>query len=242
MSINVLQKEIEMCQIMDGITRDDRNKRLHVFNTAMKKYNRDQMYNSLVEKYITLGKKLQEITNNAFALDSNIIITESRIRNYFFNSPIAQYMKCKNIKSCTFQELKAHNDMLAEINETYNSETIKVAIEFYETLETLAKVESKKIEDIAYGLIFTVGFDVMSEDEKKLIITDSNQARIQSVEKDILTFEQNHIKALERLETQRAKLGEQAYQYAHEMINEVFEYYKTGNKEINIEQQLERKI
>ena len=237
MDVNVLQKEIEMCQIMDGITQEQRNKRLYIFNTAMKKYNRDQIYNSLVEKYKNLGWKLQELTNEQFMLDPSIILTESRIRNYFISSPIAQYLKAKKIKNCTFEQLKAHNDMLAELNSSYNPDTIRVAIEFYETLETLAKAERKKIEDIAYGLVFTVGFDVMSKDEKTLIITESNQAKIQSTEKDIPTFQTNHIEALRRLDAQKNTIGEQAYEYAKEMIDEVFEYYKTGNKEINIEQQ-----
>lgn len=242
MDTAVIQKEIEMCRIMDGLTNKQRNIRLNIFNTAMKKANRDQMYNALAEKYKVLGTKLEELTNQQFVLDSNIVITESRIRNYLANSKLATYLKNKNITSCTFENLKAHNNILVELDNTYNPEIIEIAIEFYENLENLAKVERKEIEDISFGLVFTVGFDVMSQDEKTLIITNTNQAKIESKEKDIPTFEKNHITALQRLEDKRNEIGEQAYNYAVEMINEVFEYYKNGNKEIALEPQLKKKI
>lgn len=241
MDATYIQKEIEMCRIMDGLTKEQRNMRLNVFSTAMKKANRDQMYKTLVEKYNVLGKKLEELTNNQFVLDPNIIMSESRVRSYLANSKIAMYLQMKNIKSCNFEELKAHNEMLAETDNSYNPNDIKVAIEFYETLENLAKVENKTIEDIAYGLVFTVGFEVMSQDDKILVI-DNNQAKIKSKERTIPTFEKNRVTALERLEEKRFAIGEQAYTYALEMINEVFDYYINGNREISLEPQTEKKI
>jgi len=236
-----IQKEMEMCRIMDGLTKEQRNMRLNVFNTAMKKANRDQMYKTLVEKYIVLGKTLEGLTNKQFILDSNIIISEARVRNYLANSKIAIYLQKKNIKRCNFEELKAHNEMLAEVDKTYNPNDIKVAIEFYETLENLAKVENKTIEDIAYGLLFTVGFDVMSQDDKILSI-ENNQAKIKSQERTIPTFEKNRMIALERLEEKKLNLGEKAFTYAIEMIDEVFNYYINGNREIALEPQAIKKI
>jgi len=238
-----IKNQIDICNSDATLTRQQKNLKLCILTTALQTANREQQYNKYVEKYKNQGLKLEQITNEKFKLSSNIIITEVNLRDYLINSYIGMYLKAKGIKVCTFDEVLAHANMLADANPNFNKDEVELAINFYMILEQIGKIEREIIDTIANGLCDIIGINTIFEDKKILVVNDkTNEAKVKSQERTYDEFEINHNKALNTINNYREKLGDPEYKYAVTMINKVFEYYKNGNKEIKLPEQLREQI
>lgn len=243
MNASQISNQIEICNSDATLTRQQKNLKLCILTTALQTANRELLYNQYVRKYKSQGFQLQQLTNEQFMLSSNIIITEVKLRDYLKNSYIGTYLKVKGIKASSFEEVLAHANMIAEADPKFNKEEVELAINLYMTLEQIGKIEREVIDTIANGLCEILGFDTILEDRKILVINETtNEAKIKSQERTYDEFETNHNNALNTIKKYKETLGEQEYKYAVSMINKVFEYYKNGNKEIKLPEQIKEPI
>ena len=242
MDAEEITREIDMCMRQDGLNKSERSQRLIIFNTALRKANRDQLYNKFKEKYKVEGQQLEELTNHKFVLDTNIITTEIRLRNYLVNSELNIYLNEQNIKSCTFDELLNHANTLAKTNPQFKPATIQLAIQFYQTIEKLGKIERDEVTTIAIGLSEILGQNLISEYDNSIVVDGKNPGKIKSTERTIPQLLKNKMDSLLKIEQLRDILGDQACEYACQMIDQVFEYYINGNKEIELSEQLTKQV
>jgi len=223
--------------------KEDKNRRLCILTTALQTANKEQSYTKYINKYKNQGLKLEQITKEQFKLSSNIILTEVKLRDYLINSYIGKYLKVKGIKVCSFEEVLAHANMIAEADPNFKKEEVELAINLYMTLEQIGKIEREIIDTIANGLCDILGINTIFEDRKILVVNEkTNELKIKSQERTYDEFEVNHNNALNIIKNYKEKLGEQEYKYAVLMINKVFEYYKNGNKEIKLPEPIKEPV
>ena len=241
MTAEIIQNEINKCENDINLTIDQKNIRKYIYSIAMQRANREKLYDTKVKKYIKLGKKIEELTNGEFELDPNIVMTEYKVIKYLTNCELGVYLNKRKIKDCTLDELVAHAYMLHEVNPEFNPEIIKNIKEFYLTMEKIGTLELEKNQIMARGLAGIVGEDdklangIMSKEYYKFVLVNLEKGKIVSEEKDNPTYEKNKVKAIQIVNKLKTELGPTAYEFAIEMINEVFEYYMEGNKEISFD-------
>lgn len=218
----------------ETLTSFQRKARLIILKTMSKKIIREKSYDSYVEKYKKELEKLIQIGDFQILPEYNLTDIQIEVKNYVLGSKLHKYLLNNKMEINKFEEIVEYHKLL-QIEE----EDVDLAISLYETIESLRKEEKQIIKIMEYGLANIIGLEVISHYNQTVII-DGNIGHIRKIERTYEELESNHTKALSIAEQYGFLLGSVLYDYTIEMVNQVFRYYKKGNKkiEINIKQKV----
>ena len=179
---------------------------INVINES-KKY--DEKYNSLLINILSNAETLVDISNGVYQIEHTIRANKISLKDYVLNSDICAILKDNNIHNYSINDLKNYISR-------YNSQSTvpySLALNLYEEFEQLEKCEKDKVEyevNSLKGLIDINDISKLSKDE-----LDSLYERVITKIKDY-------------------SLSNDLKESANIMVNDIFNYYKNGNKEIHI--------
>lgn len=172
-----------------------------------KKY--DEKYNYLLSTILSNADALVDISNGVYQVEHTIRANKISLKDYVLNSDICTILRDNNIHNYSINDLKNYISR-------YNSQSTvpySLALNLYEEFEQLEKCEKDKIEyevNSLKGLIDINDISKLSKDE-----LDSLYERVITKIKDY-------------------SLSNDLKESANIMVNDIFNYYKNGNKEIHI--------
>lgn len=172
-----------------------------------KKY--DEKYNYLLSTILSNADALVDISNGVYQIEHTIRANKISLKDYVLNSDICTILRDNNIHNYSINDLKNYISR-------YNSQSTvpySLALNLYEEFEQLEKCEKDKIEyevNSLKGLIDINDISKLSKDE-----LDSLYERVITKIKDY-------------------SLSNDLKESANIMVNDIFNYYKNGNKEIHI--------
>lgn len=172
-----------------------------------KKY--DEKYNYLLSTILSNADALVDISNGVYQIEHTIRANKISLKDYVLNSDICTILRDNNIHNYSINDLKNYISR-------YNSQSTvpySFALNLYEEFEQLEKCEKDKIEyevNSLKGLIDINDISKLSKDE-----LDSLYERVITKIKDY-------------------SLSNDLKESANIMVNDIFNYYKNGNKEIHI--------
>ena len=179
---------------------------INVINES-KKY--DEKYNSLLINILSNAETLVDISNGVYQIEHTIRANKISLKDYVLNSDICTILRDNNIHNYSINDLKNYISR-------YNSQSTvpySLALNLYEEFEQLEKCEKDKVEyevNSLKGLIDINDISKLSKDE-----LDSLYERVITKIKDY-------------------SLSNDLKESANIMVNDIFNYYKNGNKEIHI--------
>lgn len=172
-----------------------------------KKY--DEKYNALIANILSNAESLVDISNGVYQIEHTIRANKISLKDYVLNSDICTILKDNNIHNYSIEELRNY---IAKYN-SQSTISYSLALNLYEEFEQLEKFEKDKVEyevNSLKGLIDINDISKLSKDE-----LDSLYERVITKIKDY---------SLSNDLEEKMKI----------MVNDIFNYYKNGNKEIHI--------
>ncbi len=221
MDIKKITEELNRC-LETEMTDVQKYHRATILSAALRKANRDQLYEKYKMRVKEQGKKLEEQTSGSFKLDKNIVTTEMSLRNYIVNSNVADFLVKKGMSECTFDELYASS-------KEFDANVVR-AIQLYQSIEKLGNIERDAITTLAIDLSEIFGYQIMSEGQHKFVISKQGKVKIITEEKTLEQYIDDEKRVFEMIS--KLKLGEVVNDYVCELVHQIFDYYKDGNKEI----------
>ena len=189
---------------------------VEILEIFTEKQNYDEKYNNLMLSFILKAHELVELSNDLYQLENTIRLNQISLKNYILNSEICKSLKNSNINNYSIDDLKSY---MTKYDNQENIKSYQLALELYERLEKIEYVESAKIN---YEI------DRMSN-----IL--ENISTIKAVEKSKYQYLYNDLINQLRVKYLNNNLiDDKINNYAVQILNDIFNYYLYGNKEIPV--------
>ena len=172
-----------------------------------KKY--DEKYNTLLVNILSNADALVDLSNGVYQIEHTIRANKISLKDYVLNSDICTILRDNNIHNYSINDLKNYISR-------YNSQSTvpySLALNLYEEFEQLEKCEKDKVEYEVNSLKGLIDINDISKLSKEEL--DSLYERVITKIKDY-------------------SLSNDLKESANIMVNDIFNYYKNGNKEIHI--------
>ena len=189
---------------------------LEIF-TEKQKY--DEKYNNLMFSFVTKAYELVDLSEDLYQLEHTIKLNQISLKDYILNSEICNFLKNDNINNYSIEDLKGFMRKY-EIQNISDITSYKLALELYERLDEIKNIENSKID-----------YEI---NRMSSILEDINN--IESIDKDKYRDLYNHL--LEQIKVNYLDnnlIDDKINNYVVQILNDIFNYYLYGNKEIPVD-------
>ncbi len=189
---------------------------LEIF-TEKQKY--DEKYNNLMFYFVTKAYELVDLSEDLYQLEHTIKSNQISLKDYILNSEICDLLKNNNINNYSTEYLKEFMQKYANKNIS-DITSYKLALELYEKLDEIKNIERSKID-----------YEIKRMSN---ILEDIN--KIESIDKDKYQDLYNYL--LEQIKVKYLDnnlIDDKINNYVIQMLNDIFNYYLYGNKEIPVD-------
>ena len=180
------------------------------------KQNYDEKYNSLMFDFITKAYELVELSEDLYQVEHTIKLNQISLRDYILNSEICNYLKDNNFNNYSIEDLKEYMQKYENQNPS-DMISYKLALELYEKLEEIKDIEKSKIDyEISRmgNLLDNVSkIESVTKDKYQALYNDLlQQVKVKYLDNNLIDDKTNN--------------------YVIQILNDIFNYYLYGNKEI----------
>lgn len=185
--------------------------------TEKQKY--DEKYNHLMFTFVTKAYELVDLSEDLYQVEHTIKLNQISLKDYILNSEVCIVLKENNINNYSIDDLKQY--MLEYENRKIGDITsYKLALELYEKLEEIKDIEKSKID---------------YEINRMSNILDGVTS-IESIDKD--KYQDLYQDLLQQVKTKYLDhnfIDDKINHYVVQILNDIFNYYLYGNKEVPLE-------
>ena len=180
------------------------------------KQNYDEKYNSLMFDFITKAYELVELSEDLYQVEHTIKLNQISLKDYILNSKICNYLKDNNFNNYSIEDLKEYMQKYENQNPS-DMISYKLALELYEKLEEIKDIEKSKIDyEISRmgNLLDNVSkIESVTKDKYQALYNDLlQQVKVKYLDNNLIDDKTNN--------------------YVMQILNDIFNYYLYGNKEI----------
>ena len=180
------------------------------------KQNYDEKYNSLMFDFITKAYELVELSEDLYQVEHTIKLNQISLKDYILNSKICNYLKDNNFNNYSIEDLKEYMQKYENQNPS-DMISYKLALELYEKLEEIKDIEKSKIDyEISRmgNLLDNVSkIESVTKDKYQALYNDLlQQVKVKYLDNNLIDDKTNN--------------------YVMKILNDIFNYYLYGNKEI----------
>ncbi len=192
---------------------------VEILEIFTEKQNYDEKYNNLIVSFITKAYELVDLSEDLYQLEHTIKLNQISLKDYILNSEICNFLKNNNINNYSIKDLKYYMQKYEDQNIS-DLTSYKLALELYEKLDEIKNIENSKIE---YEINRMCNILEEISDVKKI-----DKSKYQDLYNQLL--DQIKVKYLDN-----NLIDDKIYNYVVQILNDIFNYYLYGNKEIPVD-------
>ena len=200
---------------MDNI-KNIKDEILEIFT---EKQNYDEKYNNLMFSFVTKAYELVDLSQDLYQLEHTIKLNQISLKDYILNSEICSFLKNNNINNYSIEDLREFMKKY-EIQNISDITSYKLALELYEKLDEIKSIENAKI-DYEINRMSNILEDI---------------SNVENIDKDKYQDLYNHL--LEQIKVNYLDnnlIDDKINNYVVQILNDIFNYYLYGNKEIPVD-------
>lgn len=192
---------------------------VEILEIFTEKQNYDEKYNNLMFSFVTKAYELVDLSEDLYQLEHTIKLNQISLKDYILNSEICSFLKNNNINNYSIEDLK-------EFMQKYENQNIsditsyKLALELYEKLDEIKNIENAKI-DYEINRMSNILQDI---------------SNVENIDKD--KYQDLYNRLLEQIKVKYLDnnfIDDKINNYVVKILNDIFNYYLYGNKEIPID-------
>lgn len=197
---------------------------MNISNNILEIYNDKQKYdeqiNSLMLDFMTKANELVEKSNDMYQIEHSIRLNEISLKDYILRSDYCVLLKQNNVVDYTIEELEQYMNNYEYQNSEFDMYKYKLALSLYKELEKIKQIIDKKI-DMEVSRIENI---INSINGIKNI---NNKGEYQNLFNKVnIEIKQKYIDT--------NIIDDTASNYINQIINDIFNYYIDGYKNILI--------
>ncbi|MBE6141142.1 MAG: hypothetical protein E7172_06430 [Firmicutes bacterium] len=192
---------------------------IEILEIFTEKQNYDEKFNNLMFSFVTKAYELVDLSEDLYQVEHTIKLNQISLKDYILNSEICCFLKNNNTNNYSIEDLK-------KFMQEYETENItditsyKLALELYEKLDEIKNIETSKIN---YEI------NRMSNILKDI-------SNIKTINKDKYQDLYNNLLRQVKEEYLDSNLiDDKINNYVIQILNDIFNYYLYGNKEVPTE-------
>ena len=197
---------------------------MNISNNILEIYNDKQKYdkiiNSLIYDFIVKANELVEKSENMYQIEHSIKLNEISLKDYILRSDFCVLLKQNNVVDYTIEELEQYMNNYEYQNPEFDMYKYKLALSLYKELEKIKEIIDKKI-DMEVSRIENI---INSINGIKNI---NNKGEYQNLFNKVnIEIKQKYIDT--------NIIDDTTSNYINQIINDIFNYYIDGYKNILI--------
>ena len=197
---------------------------MNISNNILEIYNDKQKYdeqiNSLMLDFMTKANELVEKSNDMYQIEHSIRLNEISLKDYILRSDYCVLLKQNNVVDYTIEELEQYMNNYEYQNSEFDMYKYKLALSLYKELEKIKQIIDKKI-DMEVSRIENI---INSINGIKNI---NNKGEYQNLFNKVnIEIKQKYIDT--------NIIDDTTSNYINQIINDIFNYYIDGYKNILI--------
>ena len=192
---------------------------VEILEIFTEKQNYDEKYNNLMFSFVTKAYELVDLSEDLYQLEHTIKLNQISLKDYILNSEICSFLKNNNINNYSIEDLREFMKKY-EIQNISDITSYKLALELYEKLDEIKSIENAKI-DYEINRMSNILEDI---------------SNVENIDKDKYQDLYNHL--LEQIKVNYLDnnlIDDKINNYVVQILNDIFNYYLYGNKEIPVD-------
>ncbi len=187
-----------------------------IIEIYQKKEKADEKIANLINDFLTKAHELVTLSNDFYQIEKTIRLNKISLKDYLLNSEICKYLEETNNVFYTLNDLKRYITTYEKVN-NMELTSYTMAINLYEELEKIEKLEDRKIE---YEL-------------KNLIPFIKDLENLKSLTSDYQTLYNSCLNNLKIAYLDKGLISQSNYQYLRYILADIFNYYEKGHLKIS---------
>lgn len=187
-----------------------------IIEIYQKKEKADEKITNLINDFLTKAHELVTLSNDFYQIEKTIRLNKISLKDYLLNSEICKYLEQTNNVFYTLNDLKRYITTYEKVN-NMELTSYTMAINLYEELEKIEKLEDRKIE---YEL-------------ESLIPFIKDLENIKSLTSDYQTLYNSCLNNLKIAYLDKGLISQSNYQYLRYILADIFNYYEKGHLKIS---------
>lgn len=171
---------------------------------------------NLINDFLTKAHELVTLSNDFYQIEKTIRLNKISLKDYLLNSEICKYLEETNNVFYTLNDLKRYITTYEKVN-NMELTSYTMAINLYEELEKIEKLEDRKIE---YEL-------------ENLIPFIKDLENLKSLTSDYQTLYNSCLNNLKIAYLDKGLISQSNYQYLRYILADIFNYYEKGHLKIS---------
>lgn len=187
-----------------------------IIEIYQKKEKADEKITNLINDFLTKANELVSLSNDFYQIEKTIRLNKISLKDYLLNSEICKYLEETNNVFYTLNDLKRYITTYEKVN-NMELTSYTMAINLYEELEKIEKLEDRKIE---YEL-------------ESLIPFIKDLENLKSLTSDYRTLYNSCLNNLKIAYLDKGLISQSNYQYLRYILADIFNYYEKGHLKIS---------
>lgn len=187
-----------------------------IIEIYQKKEKADEKITNLINDFLIKAHELVTLSNDFYQIEKTIRLNKISLKDYLLNSEICKYLEETNNVFYTLNDLKRYITTYEKVN-NMELTSYTMAINLYEELEKIEKLEDRKIE---YEL-------------ENLIPFIKDLENLKSLTSDYQTLYNSCLNNLKIAYLDKGLISQSNYQYLRYILADIFNYYKKGHLKIS---------
>lgn len=187
-----------------------------IIEIYQKKEKADEKITNLINDFLTKAHELVTLSNDFYQIEKTIRLNKISLKDYLLNSEICKYLEETNNVFYTLNDLKRYITTYEKVN-NMELTSYTMAINLYEELEKIEKLEDRKIE---YEL-------------ENLIPFIKELENLKSLTSDYQTLYNSCLNNLKIAYLDKGLISQSNYQYLRYILADIFNYYEKGHLKIS---------
>lgn len=187
-----------------------------IIEIYQKKEQTDEKITNLINDFLTKAHELVTLSNDFYQIEKTIRLNKISLKDYLLNSEICKYLEETNNVFYTLNDLKRYITTYEKVN-NMELTSYTMAINLYEELEKIEKLEDRKIE---YEL-------------ENLIPFIKDLENLKSLTSDYQTLYNSCLNNLKIAYLDKGLISQSNYQYLRYILADIFNYYEKGHLKIS---------
>lgn len=187
-----------------------------IIEIYQKKEKADEKITNLINDFLTKAHELVTLSNDFYQIEKTIRLNKISLKDYLLNSEICKYLEETNNVFYTLNDLKRYITTYEKVN-NMELTSYTMAINLYEELEKIEKLEDRKIE---YEL-------------ESLIPFIKDLENLKSLTSDYQTLYNSCLNNLKIAYLDKGLISKSNYQYLRYILADIFNYYEKGHLKIS---------
>lgn len=187
-----------------------------IIEIYQKKEKADEKITNLINDFLIKAHELVTLSNDFYQIEKTIRLNKISLKDYLLNSEICKYLEETNNVFYTLNDLKRYITTYEKVN-NMELTSYTMAINLYEELEKIEKLEDRKIE---YEL-------------ESLIPFIKDLENLKSLTSDYQTLYNSCLNNLKIAYLDKGLISQSNYQYLRYILADIFNYYEKGHLKIS---------